>query len=210
MSQKKKRRSNRSGSSTSKKKRSRRPNQSFMARVKAGWLARKPIFLFVLLFGVLMGLFYAATTLIPFYYGQLFPAYLEFNAKLSGLILSLLGQEVTVVNDAISSNRFSISIRHGCDAIEPSALFAAVVLAFPAAWRPKVYGLLVGVFFLLALNLLRIITLFFIGIHYPNLFHTAHIELWPAAFIFLAIFCWALWIQLALRGGEWGSRRVGE
>jgi len=206
MARKKKRRANRSRSV----KREHQP--SLVERVKAGWGSQRAFILFVLGFGVLMGLFYAVTTLIPFYKEHLFPAYLDFNAKLSGSILNALGQEITVASEVISSSRFSISIRRGCDAIEPSALFAAVVLAFPAPWRRKVCGLVVGVFFLLALNLLRIITLFFIGIHYPKMFHVAHVELWPAVFIFLAIFCWALWIQWTMKGraGEWESGRVGE
>lgn len=176
------------------------PPPALVERMKAGWVSQRAFILFLLAFGGVMGLFYAVTTLMPFYKEQLFPAYLHVNAKLSGGILNWLGQEITVVNDAISSSRFSIAIRRGCDAIEPSALFAAVVLAFPAPWRRKVCGLVVGVSFLLALNLLRIVTLFFIGIHYPKMFHTAHVELWPAAFIFLAIFGWALWIQWTMKG----------
>ena len=44
----------------------------------------------------------------------------------------------------INSSRYSVNIAHGCDAIEPLALFVAAVVAFPVAFRTKVPGLLIG------------------------------------------------------------------
>lgn len=99
----------------------------------------------------------------------------------------------------ISSARFSIGINYGCDASEPLALFVAAVLAFPAPFRRKIPGILLGAVILAALNLARIVSLFLAGVYFPNAFEWLHVEAWPAIFIMLAIVLWAIWIQWAMK-----------
>ena len=162
------------------------------------WFAKRPIFTFVLLFVFFMSVYYAVTGLWPYYTQKIFPAYLNLNAQVSGGILTVLQRDVTVVGDSIFSSQFAISIKKGCDAIEPTALFAAIMLAFPAPFLKKIPGLLVGVIFLLSLNLVRIVSLYLVGVHAPKFFHTVHIDVWPAIFIFLALVSWIIWIQWAI------------
>jgi exosortase H (IPTLxxWG-CTERM-specific) len=164
----------------------------------AAWYRQKgPVFQFVLVFGLLLGVFYAAT-LSSFFHRTLFPATMRLNARLSAPLLNALGQATTVSGSSIASARFSIDVARGCDAVEPAALFAAAVLAFPAPWRRKWPGLALGVLLLFALNLGRIVSLFLVGVYWPRLFHSLHADVWQVVFIVLAIVCWAGWIQWAL------------
>ena len=144
------------------------------------------------MFGALMGLFYILI-LTPFFDRMLY-VYLEANAWLANGILNALGQDSQVSDITIRSTHYAITVRRGCDAIEPSWFFCAALLAFPAPFTRKLMGIVVGAVLLQTLNLVRIVSLFFIGLHSPRFFNTAHVELWPAAFILVAISLWIGWI----------------
>jgi exosortase H (IPTLxxWG-CTERM-specific) len=159
------------------------------------WLVHNaPIFRFGLTFGVVMALYYVAA-LLPWIDGHLFPAYLEANAKLSNAILHWFGQASVVSGATIRSPQFSITIKRGCDALEPSWLFCAAVLAFPAPWQRRLPGIALGVAAILGLNLVRIVSLYFLGIHLPSFFETMHLEVWPVIFILVALLLWIGWIS---------------
>ena len=163
------------------------------------WLqGKRPVFKFVALFAVFMGLFYVVDA-IPYVKSTIFPAYLRLNAQASGGIISIFEDSTKVVGESISSPRYSLSIARGCDAVEPSALFVAGVLAFPAALMSKLPGLLIGTFCLMVINQIRIISLFYVGIYWPKAFHIMHVDVWQAVFIFLAILFWTLWALRAIR-----------
>ena len=170
-----------------------------MGRRPEGWFqARRPVFRFVGLFGLFMGLFYAAT-FTPLAEERAWPAYLRWNAEASGSILRLLGQAATVEDRSIRSPRSALLIERGCDAVQPSALFVAAVLASPVVWWSRVAGMVAGTVLLMLLNLVRIVTLYFAQIHFPRIFETLHVEVWQALFIFLAVLLWVGWAAWALR-----------
>ena len=159
------------------------------------WFARnRAIFRFGLTFGTVT-LVYYVVTLLPWIDGTLFPAYLEANARISNAILHLLDQATVVTGTTIRSPQFSVTIKRGCDALEPSWLFCAAVLAFPAPWHRRLVGMAFGVAAILTLNLVRIVSLYFLGVHLPNFFETMHLEVWPVIFIFTALLLWLGWIS---------------
>jgi exosortase/archaeosortase family protein len=60
----------------------------------------------------------------------------------------------------------------------------------------------IGPLVLLVTNLARIVSLYFVQIHWPSAFELLHVEVWQAAFIFLAVVLWIVWARWALsRGG---------
>ncbi len=165
------------------------------------WFSGKwPVFRFVGLFVLLMGLFYGLT-FVPVLNKRFLPYYMEFNARASAGILSVLGEGASANGTAVVSARYSVDIRHGCDAIEPSALFIAAVLAFPGRWLSKIPGLIAGTVVLAIINLIRIVTLFYTGIYKPEWFQAMHVDVWQPVFILLALTLWVLWALWATRGG---------
>ncbi len=169
------------------------------ARTKDGWFgAKRPVLGFVVLFAVLMGVFYAITW-IPFMEQKVLPAYMRANASMSTMILNVFGEGATTRGTSVSSPRYSVDIRHGCDAIEPSALFLAAVLAFPARWRSKLLGVLIGTLVLAIINLVRIVTLFYTGIYKPSWFDAMHVDVWQPIFILLSLTFWVIWALWATR-----------
>ena len=160
--------------------------------------SKKPVFTFVLMFAVLLGVFYAIT-FIPFLNTKALPGLQVLNADASVVLLNLVGERASASKTTIASPRYSVNIAHGCDAIEPIALFAAAVLAFPTSFRSKFPGLVLGTALLLVLNLVRIISLFYTGVYWPSAFEIMHIDVWQPAFILLSLFFYAICSAFFLR-----------
>ena len=196
MSQKKRFRSRHSKASSYNKD---REPKSSVVRFAAQYLHRHPIFVFLTTFAVLMALFYGITLFTPFWKDHFMPAYLDFIAIVSGILLNLLGQDVTVTGNQLSSPAFAVSINRGCSAIEPTALFISAVIAFPAFYSRKIPGIIFGTLSLAILNLIRIVTLFLIGAYFHQLFHLMHIDVWQGLFVFFAVILWVVWILWAMR-----------
>jgi len=165
---------------------------------------RFPVLRFLLRFALLLGA-YQVLVLLPRADRMLY-GYLRANAWGANAILRFLGQDTRLHEVTIRAADFAISVRRGCDALEPAWIYAAALLAFPAPWRTKPRALLLGVAAILALNLVRIVSLFFIGRNWPEFFPSAHLELWPAAFILAALGLWLAWLRTGpLRGQLHGN-----
>lgn len=161
---------------------------------RTSWYARnRSDIRFLVIFVLVIGAYYAATVTSPVKNG-FFPAYLRLNAAVSGALLRAVGQDVTVNGQAISSaNGPSIQIARGCDAVDPSALFVAAVLASPVRIGAKLLAAGVGTVLLMLLNFLRVASLFLVRVYYPKAFDVIHLDVWQALFIFMAILMWGLW-----------------
>jgi len=159
---------------------------------------KRPIFQFVGLFVVLMGVFFALT-MIDTVQKNIIPSYMRFYASASAAVMNLFGEGASADGTSVASPRYSVNIRHGCDALAPSALFIAAVLAFPGSFRSKIPGLIAGTLVLAVINLVRIITLFYTGIHFPKWFETMHVDVWQPAFVLLSLTLWVLWALWATR-----------
>jgi exosortase/archaeosortase family protein len=166
---------------------------------RASWLSgRRPVIRFVLIFAGLGGAFNIFFYTILANSG-LFRAYLRASAALSALMLRIVGTDAAADNAIISGGGFDMKITVGCDAIQPIALFCCAVLASPIPLRPKLAGIVFGTFAMLMLNLVRIMTLFLAGIHAPRFFDLLHVDIWQAAFIFVAMLLWVRWAMTANR-----------
>ncbi len=160
--------------------------------------ARRPVLRFVLCFAALVVPFS-----IYFYefftQGAVFESYLEINARVSAGVLRLFGEDARASGLSVVSDRVTLLIKHGCDAIFPSGLFAAAVLASPVALRAKLPGLFLGTLTLLLINLVRILCLYYTKLFRPDWFHAMHVDVWQPAFVFLALFLWVVWAVRATR-----------
>lgn len=138
------------------------------------------------------------------YYGlalesSLMQAYLRTLARISGWILGLLGQPVTVDEAVISGELFAVEIAQGCDAYRICALLSAAILAFPARWSTKVWGLVLGLAWLNSLNFVRIVGLYFVGGLHRDHFQQAHEVYFPVFLVCMTVLAWILWVRRATR-----------
>lgn len=93
----------------------------------------------------------------------------------------------------------SFEIIPGCDGTEGFALFGSAVLASPFALRARILFLMIGSIALFVVNTLRLVTLFMLGVYMPDVFHTAHMDLWPGFIIVAVLLCWLSWARWMMR-----------
>jgi exosortase/archaeosortase family protein len=125
--------------------------------------------------------------------GTLFEPYLSGVASITGGLLR--------VDKTVGSPRFSFTIVRGCDAIEPTAIFIAAVIASPIPFLPKLLGALMGTIGLFILNLARLVGLFYVGERFPSAFEFVHEDIGQFLFVLIAVALWAMW-------GLWAKRTL--
>jgi len=188
-----------SGQSQRGKKLAKRREES-VTKSPAGLSSHKYLVLkFLLIFGVLLAMFYVFVGFSSFYNRRFVPWHHHLIAKVSGDVLAVFGQDIRVKGASIFSPRFSVNIIRGCDAVEAIALYVCAVLAFPLPFLKKIPGMIAGILLLLILNLVRIVSLFLIGVYSPRIFALMHIDVWQALFIFFDVLLWILWLLWATR-----------
>ena len=114
-------------------------------------------------------------------------------AKVSGAVLDLIGQDVTMQGTIIRNSRFAVNIRNGCNGVEAMLIFLAAVLAFPASWRSRLLGLGIGIVVIQIVNLIRVVVLFLTGIYFPKLFDASHTVVWQTLVILSGVLLWIFW-----------------
>lgn len=114
-------------------------------------------------------------------------------AKVSGTLLQLIGQDVTVNGTVIRSSRFAVNINNGCNGVEAMLILLASIVAFPATLKARVAGLFLGALAVQLLNAIRIMTLYLLGAYQPRLFDLFHTAIWQIVIIMAAIGFFLVW-----------------
>jgi len=114
-------------------------------------------------------------------------------ASASGTVLNVLGERATVHGTEIQSGSFGVNIENGCNGIETALLLAAAVLAFPAGWRQRLTGFFLGFLAIQVLNLIRVVSLVWIGRHRPALFDSSHTVIWQSAVVLFGVLIFLFW-----------------
>ena len=94
-----------------------------------------------------------------------------------------------------TSDGFAISIERGCNGVEAVIILVAAMLAFPAPWKHKLAGIGVGFVAIQAMNLLRIISLFYLGQWNRTWFDWFHLYLWQALIVLDALVVFLFWLR---------------
>ena len=130
-------------------------------------------------------------------------AFENLTARATGAILNHVGASVQVDGNKISSPQFyagSMLIVANCTALIPIVILISAVLAFPSSAKEKIIGMVLGIVGLLALNLVRTVSLFFIGSAFSeSVFEIAHMLVWQSVMIILAIILWLVWVGKLVR-----------
>jgi exosortase H (IPTLxxWG-CTERM-specific) len=153
---------------------------------------RRRSLLFLVRFALLLVFFYVVVASRPVDRAVVVP-FTEAIARASSEILGLMGEKVSIHGTEIRSARFGVNIENGCNGVETALLFASAVLAFPAPWRRRLVGLIVGFAAIQALNLIRVVSLFWIGEHRPALFSSSHTVLWQSIVVLFGVVLFLIW-----------------
>ncbi|MFP5286562.1 MAG: exosortase H [Thermoanaerobaculia bacterium] len=156
------------------------------------WQRNRREILFLVVFAVLLG---GGFTLISLNWvnDQVIEPFTAGIARVSGVVLDVIGQDITMQGTVIRSPRFAVNIRNGCNGVEAMLIFLAAVLAFPAPWRSRIAGLVLGILAIQVVNLIRVVALFLTGAYFPKLFDTSHTVIWQTVVILFGVLLWIFW-----------------
>jgi exosortase H (IPTLxxWG-CTERM-specific) len=82
------------------------------------------------------------------------------------------------------------------------------MLAFPAPGKHRVIGILAGLCAVQALNIVRVISLFYLGQWNIKAFEWAHLYLWQALIMLDVLIVWLIWIRTLPRGAVGGTAQA--
>ena len=103
-------------------------------------------------------------------------------AKISAAIILPFDSSVIAYGKVLQFNDsgFAVSIEAGCNGVEATIVLVAAVVAFPATWGARMTAIGLGFLAIQAMNLVRIISLFYLGNWNMVFFEWIHLYLWPA------------------------------
>lgn len=96
---------------------------------------------------------------------------------------------------------FAIEMKDGCNGVNVTILLWSAVLAFPASWRMRALGLAAGSLAIQLLNVVRFISLFYIGQYSTSWFEFAHGYLWETLLMLDTMVVFWLWVGRVSRAG---------
>ena len=151
---------------------------------------------FALMFPLLIVLLFAAYLLQPVDQYVVTP-FTSVLASISSWLIDLFDDDAIAMGKVIqsASTGFAVSIERGCNGLEAVIILFAALFAFPAPWKHRVVGFLIGFVAIQALNLVRIISLFYIGQWSQVWFDWFHHYLWQALIILDALVVWLIWLR---------------
>lgn len=134
-----------------------------------------------------------------------------FILPFTGLIASVSAWVTQLFDSSVQSsgiilqninNGTAVSIQPGCNGVEAMICLTAAIVAFPASWKHKLYGLLFGFLAIQALNIVRIISLFYLLQWNKDWFEWAHLYLWQALIILDALIVFIVWVRMLPESDE--------
>lgn len=129
-------------------------------------------------------------------------------ARATEWLLGQLGMPVARRGDILAHpDGFAYRITYVCSGLRPIALIAVTLLVVPASWPSRMWGLMVGVLGVTALNLCRLAHLYWTGVVNPDAFFMAHRVTWNIVAVGLVAGGLLMWLHL--NGRSRGGRSRG-
>ena len=104
-----------------------------------------------------------------------------------------------------TSSGLAVSIESVCNGVEATIVLFAAVLAFPAPWKHKIAGLAAGIVAVQGLNVVRVISLFYLGQWNRDVFEWAHLYVWQALIMLDVLIVWLVWVRTLPRVAPTGG-----
>jgi len=165
--------------------------QSLKAKLKT----HKAIVKFCLIF---LGLLIFLAVTFPFLTDKFNPQVYWLNAataEVTGFFLKIIGMTTRVSETIISLPNFSVEVVGECTGLYEMLIFLAAMIAYPAGWKKKLIGAGLGIPFLYAVNIVRMMFIMVVGNWSPKTFDFMHLYFWQVAMILIIVSAWVLWIE---------------
>lgn len=126
-----------------------------------------------------------------------------FLAWISAHVIDLFGGDAIAQGKAIisPSTGMAVSIERVCNGIEAVIVLVSAMLAFPAPFKYKALGIVAGTLAIQALNIVRIISLYYLHQWNRTAFDWFHEYIWQALIVLDALAAYLIWLRLLPRPG---------
>ncbi len=112
-------------------------------------------------------------------------------------LLSVLNIPCTCQGSIINLPSISLDIKFGCNGLEAVMIYSVAVVAFPSTWKNKLIGVTTGFIAIQVVNILRIVSLAYSGIHFRSLFEIIHIYIAQGMMIAVSLGVFFLYLHYA-------------
>jgi exosortase H (IPTLxxWG-CTERM-specific) len=181
-----------------------------MARSVSTGVAEYPMLRFFVIFSVLLIGLFTLEILQPVEKLVILP-FTSVIADISVWLVSAFDDNVVATGNVIrdAASGFGVRIERGCNGLEAVIILFAAIFAFPAPFKHKLIGFVIGFFAIQLLNLVRIISLFYLGQWNQVAFEWFHLYLWQALIILDALVVWLIWLRRIPRTGSEQGEATG-
>ena len=104
-----------------------------------------------------------------------------------------IGFDIHIMGTIMGSGKFEVDVAPACSGAVPTSIYLAAVFAYPAGWKPKLIGAVIGIGVIHLVNLVRVSALFLIGLYYHQFFHDTHVYVAQALVVCVAVALWLYW-----------------
>ena len=120
-------------------------------------------------------------------------------AVATSAVLGAFGCRTVADGTSVVSAQFGISVVTACTGLFAMGLYLVAVLLFPSTWRSRIVGCVVGVGVMFAVNVVRLVSLYYVGVHWPEVLDVVHQVVWQSLVIAIVVAMWLLWAGRASR-----------
>jgi exosortase H (IPTLxxWG-CTERM-specific) len=152
-------------------------------------------------FGIVAAVIYAVIIRIP---DRFYEPLNHATALLTGFLLGLAGAAPIVQGATVTMKGFKAVIITECTGIYLAMLFLAFVATYPAPFKAKLTGIILGMPFLNAANIVRLAGVIAIGAWRPGLFEYSHVYLAQVMMVMMVCVTCLAWYRwaAAVRAGD--------
>ncbi|MEZ5570470.1 MAG: exosortase H [Halioglobus sp.] len=157
---------------------------------------------FVTIFVVVLLTLFTLEMLVPVQEHVIVP-FTAMLAQLSAALILPFDSSVVAYGKVLQfvDSGFAVSIEAGCNGVEATIVLIAAIVAYPASWRARLVAILLGFVAIQLMNLLRIISLFYLGNWNTDVFTWIHLYLWPALIMLDVLIVFVVYLRY-LSGGQ--------
>lgn len=155
---------------------------------------------FIALFIVVLAVLFGIEKLNPVQAALVHP-WTSFLAWFSAQVMTFFDADVLSYGRVIQSQSsgFGVLIEAGCNGVEALLILIAGMVAFPAPLRLRLLGIAIGCLAVQGVNVIRVISLYYLGKWDKEVFEFAHLYLWQALIMLDVLVVWLLWVRAVAR-----------
>lgn len=164
--------------------------------IKFSFKINKQLLRFLVIFGFVLGVLYILTIQFESYV----PIF-NMSATSATLVelLNLFGLQASINSSGVSISNFALEIVRQCTGLFEVITLIAAVSAYPASLMNKMKGLAIGIPLIYIFNIVRLISLAYVGIFSFSLLEIIHDYVLQITFFSFVVFIWFFWINNVVR-----------